>query len=74
MHNDTPLGTTMHLKELDRQAAAKSRSLRPILQSTWPATAINVVAIALLRRLRAVGSSRGLVEGQGSNTTVIFPL
>ena len=59
MHNDTPLGTTMHFKELDRQAALLSRPLRHI-QSAWRLAAISVVAIGLLQRLRTVGSwSRG---------------
>jgi hypothetical protein len=54
MHNDTPLGTTMHLKELDRQAAPQSLSLRPGIQRACRLTAISVAAIGLLRRLRAV--------------------
>ena len=32
MHSLTPLGVTMHLKELDRQAAPKLRSLGPTRQ------------------------------------------
>ena len=40
MHNDTPLGTLMHFKELDRQAAARSRSLRPVIQGRWRGAAL----------------------------------
>jgi hypothetical protein len=32
MHNDTPLGTIMHFKELDRKAAPKSSALRSRLK------------------------------------------
>ena len=32
MHNFTPLGATMHLKELDRQATPKLRPLRSTKQ------------------------------------------
>lgn len=55
MHNDTPLGTFMHLKELDRQAAPRSRSLRPAIQGRQRAAALGIAAIALLRRLYPVG-------------------
>jgi hypothetical protein len=44
MHNDTPLGTIMHLKELDRQAAPKSSARRSKAQRSWaslmPATIV----------------------------------
>ena len=55
MHNDTPLGTFMHLKELDRQAAARSRSLRPAVQGRQRTAALGIAAIALLRRLYPLG-------------------
>jgi len=35
MHNDTPLGTIMYLKELERQAAQASRSPRPKAHRAW---------------------------------------
>jgi hypothetical protein len=54
MHNDTPLGATMHLKELDRQAAPKSSSLRPEAQRSWRGTTFGASSVALLRRVRAV--------------------
>jgi hypothetical protein len=41
MHNDTPLGVSMHLKELDRQAGSTSRSLEPRTHNTGRATAIS---------------------------------
>lgn len=56
MHNDTLFGTTMHLKELDRQAATKSISLRPKAQRSWRGTTFGASSVALLRRLRAVVS------------------
>ena len=61
MHSDTPLGTFMHLKELDRQAAPRSRSLRPAIQGRRRAAALGIAAIALLRRFYPVGgwSKRG---------------
>jgi hypothetical protein len=55
MHDVTPLGTLMHLKELDRQAALRRRPLGLARQSdpgTMPSSAI---VIAFLRRLRAAG-------------------
>jgi hypothetical protein len=54
MHNDTPLGTAMHLEELDRQAAAKSRSLRPN-QSGWRPAARSLTVVAHLRHPLGVG-------------------
>jgi len=51
MHNDTPLGTTMHLKELDRQASLKLNPSRGRGQNSYPATAIRRALISLLRRL-----------------------
>jgi hypothetical protein len=38
MHNDTPLGTIMYLKELDRQAAPKFVSVQPKAQRSSPGT------------------------------------
>ena len=51
MHNDTPLGTTMHLKELDRQATPKLGPSRAGGQDSYPTTAIRRALISLLRRL-----------------------
>ena len=53
MHNDTPLGTTMHFKELDRQAAPKFVSLRPRAQWSSLGTTFGAVSVGLLRRVRA---------------------
>ena len=62
MHNDTPLGVSMHLKELDRQAGSTSRSLGPRARNTGRATAIS--AAALLRRIREAVRLRPIIEGQ----------
>jgi hypothetical protein len=64
MHNDTPLGVLMHLRELDRQAGSTSRSLGPRARNTGRATAINSAAGALLRRIREAARLRPIVEGQ----------
>ena len=56
MHNDTPLGAAMHLKELDRHAAPKlgpSRAGRP---ESAAVTAARSALMALLRRLDGVDS------------------
>ena len=53
MHNDTPLGTTMHFKELDRQAAPKSSALRSKAQRSRRGTIFGALSVALLRRVRA---------------------
>ena len=55
MQNDTPLGTALHLEELDRQAAPKSRSLRPKNQSAWRAAALSLTVVAHVRHLLGVG-------------------
>lgn len=54
MHNDTPLGMTMHLKELDRQATSKSSALRPKAQRSWRGIIAAASSLALLRRACAV--------------------
>ena len=64
MHNDTPLGVSMHLKELDRQAGSISRSLGPRARNTGRATAISAAAGALLRRIREAVRLRPIIEGQ----------
>jgi hypothetical protein len=64
MHNDTPLGISMHLKELDRQAGSTSRSLEPRTRNTGRATAISAEAGALLRRIREAVRLRPIIEGQ----------
>ena len=55
MHNDTLLGATMHLKELDRQATPKLSPLRAGRQNAAPVTAVRTAMMALLRRLNMVG-------------------
>jgi hypothetical protein len=55
MYDVNPLGPMMHLKELERQAIPKLRSVRSMKQ---PAFSLAVAVMALLRRLHAVGSHR----------------
>ena len=50
MYNDTPLGTNLHFKELDRQVAQKLSSLRPTDQKSSRGTTLK----SILRRVRAV--------------------
>jgi hypothetical protein len=53
MHHDTPLGTIMHLRELDRQAAPNSVPFRSLSQRSSLLTTFGGVSAALLRRVRA---------------------
>jgi hypothetical protein len=55
VHNLTPLGTMMHLKELDRQVAPKLLQMRSRRQDIPSVTAVGAAVIALWRRLYAVG-------------------
>ena len=55
MHNDTPLGATMHLKELNRQATPKLNSSRVGRQDVAPMKAVRVAMIALRWRLNVIG-------------------
>ena len=64
MHNDTPLGVSMHLRELDRQAGSTSRSLGPRARNTGRATAIGAAAGALLRRIREAVRLRPIIQRQ----------
>jgi len=56
MHNDTPFGMTMYLKELDRQAAPKSSALRSEAQRSRRGTTFRDSSVALLRRVGAIVS------------------
>lgn len=51
MYDVNPLGLMMHLRDLDRQAAPKLRSLRLGEQHVSGLTAVGAVTISLLRRL-----------------------
>jgi hypothetical protein len=62
MHGLTPLGTTMHLKELNRQAPPKFRPLRSQSGDASSANALGAAVIAVLRRLHAVGIAWRLVR------------
>ena len=64
MHNDTPLGTTMHLKDLDRRASTKPDRSPAGTRDAPPATDARAAMISLLRRLGVVGIS-GRVAKQG---------
>lgn len=64
MHNDTPLGITMHLKELDRRATPKLHPLRARRQNASPVTALRAAMTTLLRRLHSVGTP-GRVASKG---------
>ena len=52
MHDINPLGTTMHLRELDRRAAAKLRSLPLKRRADSKAPLIWVALGEVLTRLR----------------------
>ena len=56
MQNLTPLGATMHIRDLDRQAAPSLRPRRSGGPKAYPARAAAAV-LALLRRLTAAGAS-----------------
>ena len=51
MHNDTPLGTTMYLKDLDRRVIATRDAPRGGGRDPGAATAVGRALISLLRRL-----------------------
>jgi hypothetical protein len=63
MHNDTPLGITMHLRDLDRRASPQlDRS--PAARDAPPATDARAVMFSLLRRLGVIAIPGG-VASQG---------
>jgi hypothetical protein len=64
MHNLTPLGTLMHLKELDRQATPRLHPLRAGRRDASPDTGVRAAMTSLLRRLHAIGIPRR-VASQG---------
>ena len=64
MHNDTPLGATMHLKDLDRQATLRLDRSPAGRRDAPPATDARAVMISLLRRLGAIAIP-GRVARQG---------
>jgi hypothetical protein len=64
MHNDTPLGMTMHLRELDRRAAPQLHPARATTRHTSSVIAVRAAMITLLRRIHAMGA-RERVENQG---------
>jgi len=55
MHNDTPLGTTMHLRELDQQVAPRRNPSHADRPESYPAAVLRRAVIALLRRLDGTG-------------------
>ena len=64
MHNDTPLGTTMRLKELDRQAMMDRHRSRLGTQDAFRVAAVWAATTALLRRL-TVGTAPRRVASRG---------
>ncbi len=65
MHNDTPLGATMHLMEIDRQAGPKLHRPPAMRQDASPVTRIRAAMIAVMQRLDAVGiPGRTATRGQ----------
>jgi hypothetical protein len=64
MHSDTPLGITMHLKELDRQAAPKLHPPRTRRLDASLVAALRTAMSTLLRRLHSAGSP-GRAASQG---------
>ena len=62
MHNDTPLGTTMHLKALDRQAVAMHRPRRPRMRRNSPVASVAGAIAAFLRFARSRVAHGGMAE------------
>jgi hypothetical protein len=60
MHDVNPLGPMMHLRELDRQAAPRLRSLRPGRQGATRLAALGAMMITLLRRLDPTAILQGV--------------
>jgi hypothetical protein len=50
MHDINPLGTTMHLRELDRQAAPRLRAVPSRKPDVYGAAVVIARSIALVRR------------------------
>jgi hypothetical protein len=74
MHNDTPLGAMMHLKELDRQAAPKLIPMRAGGSDASPLTCVWAAMKTLLRRLHAVGiPERARSQGSMYPSASSFP-
>lgn len=65
MHNLTPLGTLMHLKELDQEATPTSHPLRAGRRDASPVTRVRAAMTTLLRRLQAVGIPRRVASQGG---------
>jgi hypothetical protein len=66
MHNLTPLGILMHLKELDQQATPRLHPLRGTRWDASPVTGVRAAMTTLLRRIHAVGIPRR-VASQGKS-------
>ena len=65
MHNDTPLGAMMHLKELDWHASPNLHLLRAGKQHAFSVRRVRAAMIAVLRRFHAVGIlGRAVSQGQ----------
>jgi hypothetical protein len=66
MHNDTPLGAMMHLRELDRYASPKLHPLRARKQDAFSVSRGSAAMNAVVRRLLAV-TILGRVVSQGQS-------
>jgi hypothetical protein len=64
MHNLTPLGILIHLKELDGEANPRLRPLRGRRQDASRVAGVRAAMGRLLRRLHAIGIPRR-VASQG---------
>jgi len=53
MHDINPLATTMHLRELDRQAAPRVRAVPSQKPGNFGSFSISATLVAFLRRLNA---------------------
>ena len=68
MHNDTPLGAMMHLKQLDQRASPKLHPLRAVRQDASPVPRVRAAMIAVLWRLHAVGiPGRAVSQSQSTS-------
>lgn len=62
MHNLTPLGTLMHLKELDREATPRRHPRRAGRRDASPVTRVRAAITTLLRPLHKFGIPRRLAS------------
>jgi hypothetical protein len=68
MHDINPLGTVMHLRELDRLVEPKLRPLRSRRRNTG-VTRLGIALVALLRRAVTGRDSWQIASGKQAGTT-----